>query len=258
MPRTPADLLARALADDPSRPLLTAYDDDTGERTELSVLTFANWVAKTANLLRDDLAVEPGARIGVRLPLHWQSAVWLQAAWALGLVVDLDGSGPVEVAVVDHRVAELDGLAADEVVSLGLGPMGLARPGSLPAYPGALDYDREIHGHGDRFVADGPPDPASPALSADGHDVSAAALVRAALDSPPVDAGGRLLVTEPLRTVETVLGSLLVPLSTGGAAVLCTHLDAARLPDRIRQENLVAALPGAPGGLPSYRPTAPR
>ena len=46
--RTPADLLRSALAADPGRPLVTFYDDATGERVELSVATFANWVAKTA------------------------------------------------------------------------------------------------------------------------------------------------------------------------------------------------------------------
>ena len=34
-------------------PLLTHYDLDTGGRTELSVAPFANWVAKTANLIED-------------------------------------------------------------------------------------------------------------------------------------------------------------------------------------------------------------
>ena len=58
--RTPADLLRSALAADPARPLVTFYDDATGERVELSVATFANWVAKTANLLQDELAA--GAR----------------------------------------------------------------------------------------------------------------------------------------------------------------------------------------------------
>ena len=57
---TAATLLATALRDDPARPLLTFHDDATGERTELSVATFANWVAKTANLLADDLGAGPG------------------------------------------------------------------------------------------------------------------------------------------------------------------------------------------------------
>src|SRR5690606_31992912 len=33
-----------------ARPLITFYDDATGERIELSGVTTANWVAKTANL----------------------------------------------------------------------------------------------------------------------------------------------------------------------------------------------------------------
>ncbi len=61
--RTPADLLRSALASDPGRPLVTFYDDATGERVELSVATFANWVAKTANLLQADPAAEPGDRV---------------------------------------------------------------------------------------------------------------------------------------------------------------------------------------------------
>ncbi|MBK3590271.1 TIGR03089 family protein, partial [Streptomyces sp. MBT57] len=70
--RTAADLLRSALAADPARPLVTFYDDATGERVELSVATFANWVAKTANLLQSDLAAEPGDRLALLLPAHWQ------------------------------------------------------------------------------------------------------------------------------------------------------------------------------------------
>src|SRR5579859_6537412 len=47
---SPADLLRSLLEADPARPLITFYDDATGERVELSVKTFDNWVAKTANL----------------------------------------------------------------------------------------------------------------------------------------------------------------------------------------------------------------
>ncbi|MGF7238961.1 MAG: hypothetical protein ACQSGP_29015, partial [Frankia sp.] len=52
-----AAALARRLATDPARPMLTFYDDQTGERTELSATTLDNWVAKTANLLTDSLGV---------------------------------------------------------------------------------------------------------------------------------------------------------------------------------------------------------
>src|ERR687898_246333 len=60
---TPYDLLLAELRRDRSRPLITYYDDGTGERVELSVATFDNWVAKTAGLLRDGLGVQPGSRL---------------------------------------------------------------------------------------------------------------------------------------------------------------------------------------------------
>jgi uncharacterized protein (TIGR03089 family) len=246
---TPTSLLSEALARDPARPLLTFHDDATGERTELSVATFANWVAKTANLLRDDLDVEPGARARVELPLHWQAAVWLQACWTLGLAV-VDDPGRVELAVVPNAQDRAD---AGEVVSLGLGPMGLARPGSAPSYAGALDYDREVHGHGDRFAPTATPDPDVPALGLAGTSLTAGELAAAAVAGPRPD--GALLVTEPFTTVPAVLAGLLVPLATGVTAVLVRHPDLTRLADRVARENVAAALGDTAGLLPAWRPS---
>jgi len=253
---TPADLLARALADDATRPLLTFYDDETGERTELSVATFANWAAKTANLLRDEIVADPGETLAVRLSVHWQAYVWVHAAWLAGLTVDLRPDAEVDVAVVAH--AQAGPVAAVDVVSLGLGPLGLPRPGVTPAYAGALDYDREVHTHGDRFV----PGPAgeTPALRTPDGDVTLAALVARAEAAPPLPPGGRLLITEPLGDVRDVVGGLVIPLVSGVTAVVCRHLDPARLSARIEQENLVAALSNPSGsssvsigGLPEFR-----
>src|SRR5206468_12370426 len=92
LPQTPAGLLAAARQADPASPFLTFYDDGTGERVELSLTTFDNWVAKTANLLQDGLGTEAGERVALLLPPHWLGAVWMLAAWSAGLVVDLDGS----------------------------------------------------------------------------------------------------------------------------------------------------------------------
>jgi len=261
----PFTLLERALAADPSRPLLTFYDDATGERTELSVATFANWVAKTANLLRDDLDLQPGARVEVDLPLHWQTAVWLHACWALGLVVVLPASGgdghpsqpgqPADLAVITHDRAESD---AGEVVSLGLGPMGLARPGNTPSYSGALDYDREVHGHGDRFAPTGSARGADPALAAGATTYSGADLVTAAGAAAALPAGGRLLVTTALDTPAAVVAAVLVPLATPVTVVLCRHLDPGRLAARAAQEHLVARLTtrehAVTGVVPGWEP----
>ncbi len=98
---TPAELLRRRVADDPSNPLVTFYDDATGERVELSARTFDNWVAKTANFLVDGLGAEPGTRVVLVLPPHWQTAVWLLACWSAGLVAE-----PVDPAEVKGRSGE--------------------------------------------------------------------------------------------------------------------------------------------------------
>ena len=74
-------------ARDPGRPLVTFYDDATGERVELSVTTYANWVAKTASLLVEEHDLERGQRLRVDLPTHWLGPVFLGAAWTVGLVV---------------------------------------------------------------------------------------------------------------------------------------------------------------------------
>ena len=250
---TPASLLAAALRADPARPLLTFTDDATGERTELSVATFANWVAKTANLLQDEVAPDPGAPVALDLPVHWQAAVWLQACWAAGHPVRLgpaDGTaGPDAVAVLAHDSQPAAGAAPAAVVSLGLGPLGLPRPGVLPAYPDALDFDREVHGHGDRFTALVPPGPDDRALVTGGATFTHAELgALAAAAQPP---GGSLLVTAPLADLRSAMATVLVPLATGSRAVLCRHLDVSRLPGRVAEERVVAAV--HPGGAPPER-----
>ena len=262
---TPAGLLAAALRSDPARPLLTFTDDATGERTELSVATFANWVAKTANLIQDEIAPAPGEVVALDLPVHWQAAVWLQACWAAGhpvLLGPASGSAEAAVTVVAHdgsRPAGSGVPASAEVVSLGLGPMGLPRPGVLPAYRHALDYDREVHGHGDRFTPVTPPGADDVALLTGGTSTAHAEL--AALASATPSPGGALLVTAPLVDLRAVLATVLVPLATGGRAVLCRHLDRldpARLAERVAQEGVVAAAragDATPGGLPDREQT---
>src|SRR5215813_9999146 len=99
--------LAAAVAADPTRPLMTWYDDGTGERTELSGATLANWVAKTANLLVDGVGLGSGDRAVVLLPPHWQTAAVLLGAWSAGIVVSTT-PGPGEVGfAVPARAAEL-------------------------------------------------------------------------------------------------------------------------------------------------------
>lgn len=235
---TPATLLASALRSAPARVLLTFYDDATGERAELSVATFANWVAKTANLCRDDLGLDVGARVAIALPVHWQAAVWWQACWASGFIGLPVGAGKalpacdVAVVAVDGEpvdAALLAGAAAGgDVVGLGLGPMGLPVRGRTVPAGVTLDYDREVHGHGDRFAPPGGLSPATPALASPAGDRTAgelAGLAVAAGGRWGLSAGDRTLVATPYDDEPALLAGLLVPLAAGSATVLCRHLD---------------------------------
>ena len=56
-----AAVLDPLLRTDPAGPRITYYDDATGERIEVSAVTLANWAAKTANLLRDELGAGQAA-----------------------------------------------------------------------------------------------------------------------------------------------------------------------------------------------------
>lgn len=161
---TPVHLFADRLAADPAGPLITFYDGHTGERTEVSALTTANWVAKTANLVRDELLLDPGTVVGIDLPHHWQTLVWLQAAWACGAAVALPPWDTCDAAVVrcSADAPPGSGSVAGETVAVSLLPLG----GPCPQLaPGAIDYALEVRAHGDAFGSP-PPAPEARALSA--------------------------------------------------------------------------------------------
>lgn len=241
---TPADLLRTALSDDPSRPLVTFYDDATGERVELSVATFENWVAKTANLLQDELSAEPGDRLALLLPAHWQTAVWLLACSSVGVVVDL-GNGSAagaDLAVCGPDTLEAGRTCSGERVALALRPMG----GRFPQPPeGFMDYAVEVPGQGDRFAPYAPVDPDAPALTLpDGSELTGAQVVeRARRDAAAraLGAGSRLLSALPYDGWDGLSAGLFAPLAAGGAVVLAPRLgmlDAASLDQRKENERV--------------------
>lgn len=246
-------LLAAALAHDGARPFVTFYDDATGERVELSVATFENWVAKTANLLVDDLAVEPGARVVVSLPLHWQAAVWLCATWAVG-AVPVIGAAPdalpddADVLVCGPEAPQTLPRRAD-VVALSLRPMGGRFAAPLPS--GVLDYAAEVAGHGDRFVPRGAPAAGDEtALVVGGEEISVAELLdrsRRLAEEWSLDTGGRLLVADSDNDNDTSSAGFVAALVTAalvrdGSVVLVRNADtdAARVDARNAAERVTA------------------
>ncbi len=228
---TPADLLRAQVRRDGARPLVTFYDDATGERVELSATTFDNWVAKTAGLLTDELDAEPGDRVAVALPPHWQTLVWAAACWTVGacVVPHQAGDGPPEdtrLAVSGPDTLDLAaGTGAGATVALALRPLGGRFTTPLP--DGVLDYATEVPGYPDEFVAVMPPEPDEPGLEDAGTVHTLSGLVARAHDRAAhlsLGPAPRLLVsTNNLTTA--IIDALLVPLVAEGSAVLVRHED---------------------------------
>ncbi|WP_181765838.1 TIGR03089 family protein [Streptomyces albidus (ex Kaewkla and Franco 2022)] len=226
-PRTAAELLASALAQDAGRPLVTYYDDATGERVELSVATFSNWVAKTANLLQDDLAAEPGDRLALLLPAHWQTAVWLLACSSTGVVADVQGD-PAAASLVVSGPDTLEAARAcsGERIALALRPLGARFPQTPEGF---ADYAAEVPGQGDQFMAYAPVDPDAPALRLPGEPelTGTGAVQRAREDAETfgLTPGSRLLSLRPYDSWAGLSAGLLAPLAAGGSVVLCRNTD---------------------------------
>jgi uncharacterized protein (TIGR03089 family) len=265
---------------EPGAPLLTFYDDDTGERTELSRATAQNWVAKTAGFLTDDLEVERGDRVGLALHPHWQAAVTALACWWVGAaVVPVDPEGGalrVRARLAEAHVAVA--LAREDL----LPDLATARPGALrelvgvsqrplaarlrSAPPGVLDLAAEVPPQPDDFAPLDPAEPADEALvTADGALDAAGLLDRseAAVTALGLTAADRLLLTPaPDRADAFVLG-LAAPALAGAGVVLSRRWPGAGLLHRLEQERVTlllvdevqaaSALTGLSGPVPGLR-----
>lgn len=229
-------VLAGLLRSDPARPLVTFYDDATGERVELSVTTYANWVAKTAALAQDELDLERGALVLVDLPTHWLGAVWLGAAWALGLVVTDDDvrAGDADLVVCGpDRVEEYAAGAGGAVTAVSLRPLGGPFTEPLPA--GVVDYGAVVLGQPDVFVAADPPVAADRAWQDGSGAATQGELLAEAARSTVVARGGRVL-TDVNPCTRAGLPTLLAALALGASTVWVRHPDEAGWPGRARQE----------------------
>jgi uncharacterized protein (TIGR03089 family) len=233
MSRTFATVLSDLVRRDPGRPLVTFYDHATGERTELSVVTYANWVAKTASLLVEELDLERGQTVRIDLPVHWLGPVLLGAAWTVGLVVteaddaDLVCCGPDTVTTWGEQAG------ARVVLATALHPLG--RPFTDPLPAGVHDLGVEVWSQPDSFTAYDPPGPDDPATSAMTH----AEMCEAATAGSLLTDGGRLL-SEANPASPSGLASFTEPLVRGGSVVLVAHPDPARVQETYDAERATA------------------
>lgn len=143
------DALAEAARGSAGRPLVTWYDDATGERVELSVTTTSNWVTKLANLCSGEWGLEPGETLELDLPVHWLSWVTVLGAWTAGLAVRMfDPADQHQREPASAAVVGADGLRSTRVapgapiLATALLPFGRAFPDGPPA--GASDFALEV------------------------------------------------------------------------------------------------------------------
>jgi len=152
-------LLART---DPAQPFVT-YLGPEG-RVELSGASVLNAASKIANALAGDLDLEPGDRVGLHLPLHWQRVAWLLGAWSVGCVVVRGGGEECDLLVAGPK--EAAGLPGPvQVVSMHPFGMPLDATAMAQLPPGIEDVtiavrsqpDQQvfIEDHSDRAALDG-------------------------------------------------------------------------------------------------------
>ena len=235
---------------DPSRPLLTFYDDASGERVALSAAELGGWAARAASLLTSGCGLGTGSRVAVLLPPHWQTAVALLGAWSAGVAVSF-------------RLSATAGLAA-------LGP-GVSEPfDAVLVSSGQLDdwlvdvpsaTHRFVFAVGDAKRPVTPPAgyreflpslslfPGEPAVSLQATDAATVdgttygqwgALAHEIATGAGLAAGDRLLIDAAEH--EHPLKWLLAPLSVGASVVLCANLDRSVVASRIAAEGVTRVL----------------
>lgn len=197
----------------PGRPFVTYYDVSTGERMELSGTTTGNWIAKTANLLVEELDGEVGTRVQIELPVHWLRIVWLLATWTVGgVVVDTRG----DVRVCGPHALDIDSAArphAKHSVASALLPFGRPFP-TAPA--GYLDLGVVLPGQPDSYFPYDQPAPDDPAV-----ELGGLALTHGALETAVPPSADRLLL-EPAG-LDRDVRSVLAAAHGGGSIVLVSH-----------------------------------
>jgi uncharacterized protein (TIGR03089 family) len=241
------------------KPFLTWYDDDRGERVELSYRTFDNWVAKTANLLVEELGAGPGDRVGALLVDHWQTPIVLAACWRAGTsVVALDPDGAAEdLAAAFVREELLAGAApaleGTPVVALTADLLGRA----TSDLGRALSFSRVVPTMGDLFEAG--PDPAGDALvTGEGAATMAELLERAAALAARTGLtdADRMLSGRRLLGVDGAVAGLLAPFAAGAGVVLGRDLAPGRFWKRVADERVAVAVldPGQAEALAAAGP----
>jgi uncharacterized protein (TIGR03089 family) len=230
---TPEQRFGDLLAADPTRPFVTYYDEASGERSELSARSLANWVVKTHFLLLDELGLGAGDRALITLPAHWISVPAVLGCLTAGLELSESASAAAVAFVEPSSIPSAKGVPDVYAVAPASAAVGFGD--DVPS--GAADFVTAVRPQPDkwplvRFGA-GPDDP-----GVDGRtraEVVAEAESRAA--ALGVGRGERMLTTRDWSGASDWLDTLLVPLVMAGSVVYVRNApDEATVTRRIEQE----------------------
>lgn len=220
------ELLQHLLSADASAPRLSVYNETDGTRMDFSAQTLENWTSKIANMLLEELDLEPGtdARILIDLPVSWQAAVIALGALAAGIPFDItDGAAAPEPHVDDVAVvftspeAYLEATAGSastplvDTVLVTRDPFGrgvVESGGELPL--GTIDFGPTVRFYGDHFYGSTTP---LPKLF-------------------PTDLGAKRVLSPGWSDTASFQRAVLEPLAAGGSAVIVSGLCSA---DRLEE-----------------------
>ena len=211
-------------------PLVTYYDLETGERTELSAISFSNWVDKTCHLLTDEYGLDLGDVVQLDVarthPGHWITACLELACWRLGVTVAVDDGAGARLVVAGPMywpAMEVAARLGADLLACSLHPLGLPFAERVPE--AAADYALEVRGQPDQYAAVPVPPDQTAWRSAE------ATLSQAEIDAVTGSTRRRLL--RPSTPWSTVRDGVLAALVGGGSVVVAVGDDDAAL-HRIR------------------------
>lgn len=220
------ELLQHLLSADASAPRLSVYNEADGTRMDFSAQTLENWTSKIANMLLEELDLEPGtdSRILIDLPVSWQAAVIALGVLAAGIPFDMtDGAAaaeptPDDIAVVftspEAYLEANAGSASTPLVDTVLvtqDPFGrgvVESGGELPL--GTIDFGPTVRFYGDHFYGSTTPLP----------------------ELFPTDMGAERMLSPGWSDTASFQRAVLEPLAAGGSAVIVAGLCSA---DRLEE-----------------------
>lgn len=220
------ELLQHLLSADASAPRLSVYNEADGTRMDFSAQTLENWTSKIANMLLEELDLEPGtdSRILIDLPVSWQAAVIALGALAAGIPFDMtDGAAaaeptPDDIAVVftspEAYLEANAGSASTPLVDTVLvtqDPFGrgvVESGGELPL--GTIDFGPTVRFYGDHLYGSTTPLP----------------------ELFPTDMGAERVLSPGWSDTASFQRAVLEPLAAGGSAVIVAGLCSA---DRLEE-----------------------